>query len=104
MREIRIKNLKVETLIHIVIAFKAHNIFLLKEKVYNWLKSEALVENKTKMSFLTEHEGLSIKTVIEFSIYDNQFYKIDTVIVNNDTIYGHSPWRDSISEIVINAE
>lgn len=99
MREIRIKNLKAETLIHIVIAFKSNN-FLVKKDVYESLLRHNSCEG-AKVNFITSYGDVFIETVIEFKKYGNKYYKICNVAVNKNLVYGSSPFWEPISEVII---
>ncbi len=103
MRKLRIKRLNIESLTHMVIALTPYNMFLLKKETYYKLKSKAQ-NDEMKMSFIIDYEEASTETVIEFSEYSDQYYKIDSVTISDCRVYKCSSWVHVINEIVVDAE
>ena len=101
MREIRIKNVEPETLVHLVVALRAGNLFLLKEKVFEEIQRQTRQGEEGKLSFSTDYGEFSIETVVELKKYSDEFYKICSITVNDHKVYGSSPWVDIINEIIV---
>ena len=101
MRKIRIKNVKPKILTHLVVALKAGNLFLLKEKVFEEMKRQANQANERVMSFTTDYGAVSVETVVELEKYSGEFYKICNITVNDFKVYGTSPWVEVVNEIVV---
>ena len=102
MREIRIENVKPEILVHLVVALKSENIFLLKENVFEEIRRQATKQlEKDQMSFITNYGDVMIETVVELEKFSDTYYKIRSITANGFKVYGTSPWVDVINEIVI---
>lgn len=104
MRRIRIESLKAENLVYVVVAFKSNSMFLIDTKAYEGLAKTATSSNGMRMSFMTEQGDLAIETVIKFKEFCDSFYRIENITVNDNLIYGYSPWKDTDDQIVVGAE
>jgi len=98
MRTFRIKNLRPESLVHIIIALKG------KEQVIRKAVLDEVTLKEMRMSFTTVYGSEMIETVIELKPYDDECYKIVRVTVGEKLIYGSSPWRQSGDPVLIDAE
>lgn len=102
MREIRIKNLNVQELVHIVNGLKKEYTFLIEKELYTLFKSKAEVisEEGRMMSFITWYGApkYPIKTYIKFKVFCEEFYIIESITVDRNLIYGYSQWKDSANK------
>ncbi|MBR6504355.1 MAG: hypothetical protein IKT41_01320 [Clostridia bacterium] len=105
MREIRIENLNVQNLIHVVSAEKEASIFLIRRREYAFFMEQAAMTNEMKMNFITWYGKNPIKTDIKFKTFCDEFYLIESITVENNLIYGYS-WSTDLykNQIVIEAE
>lgn len=93
MRKIRIENLK--ELVHVVIALKQDNKFLIGKKLYDAWESEVTACKELEMSFATQYGEVSIETVVKFEHYCKAFYTLESITVNGNLIYGYSKYVDN---------
>ena len=108
MREMRIKNLKAENLVHIVVSIKSDTMLLVSKKLYVGLTKEAkacsMVASETEMNFTTVYGNETLKTVVKFKMFCDQYYRVEEVRVNEKVVYGFSRWNYAGEQIAMDAE
>jgi len=102
MRRIRIENVK--DLIHVVVALKANNSFLVEKNLYEALESEATTCNEMTMNFTIQYGEVPIETIVKFEVFCKAFYRLESVTVNNDWTYKYSLTRGRKEQIIIEAD
>lgn len=103
MREIRIKN--VQDLFCVVIGLKSKCNFLIGKKLYEYLDDNATTSKNLEMIFTTKYGDVSIAIVVKFNYFCKAYYRLESVAVENNLVYGYSQYVDNSKEqVVIDAE
>lgn len=104
MRKIRIGNLNIQNLIHVVVALKDNGTFFVRKKFYLLLIKEAASNQDGEMSFISWYGDHPIKTIVKFKEYCDEYLMIESITVDNNLLFRHSFWTSSNNQVVIDAE
>jgi len=104
MREIRVKNLDILKLVHIVIGLKDSTTFFARPKFVSELSKEAVSNVDDEMSFINWYGDCPIKTIVKFKKYCDEFLIIESITVDNNLLFRHSFWTCQEDKVVLGVE